>query len=556
MSGVLAGAPARAGTAPGRDTRRGSGTLAGAGTLYRFALRRDRVRLPAWVLALLLGTLVPAAKFEGLYPEAHDRAAAAETMSSPAARAMTGPEHFLDGAYTVGAMIGHQMLGFLGVLVGLMSVLLVVRHSREEEETGRAELVRSCVVGRHAALTAALGVAATASLAVGLLLALLLPGLGVDGVDASGALVYGAAHTVLGLAFAGVTAVTVQFTAHTRAASGAALAVVGAAYALRAAGDVGADALSWLSPLGWAQRSYPFVDDRVWPLLLTLAFAAAVAGCGYLLSTRRDVGAGLRASRPGPARAGAALGHPLGLALRLQRGLLAGFAAALVLLGVVYGSILGDVEDMLGEVEQVRRALAAMGGSVTESFASTVMIVLAVVAAVYAVMATLRPRAEEAAGRAEPLLATALSRSRWAGGHLAVAAAGGTLVLLAGGLGFGAAGAASTGDASLVLELAGSALAYAPAVWVTAGLALLLYGWAPRAAGAAWVVPLYGFLVGYLGSLLDFPDGMNNLSPFGHVPRLPLADVELLPLVLLTALAAVLSAAGLWGLRRRDLRLT
>ena len=200
------------------------------------------------------------------------------------------------------------------------------------------------------------------------------------------------------------------------------------------------------------------------------------------------------------------------------------------------------------------QVLAKAGGaSFVDSFASVVMIVNAVIAGVYVVLAALRPRAEESAGRAEPLLATGLSRTRWVWSHLSVALLGGTFTLLLTGLGFGLAGAASTGDRGLVLSLTGAAVAYAPALWVTAGVAALLFGWLPRAAAAAWLVPVYAFLVGYLGRILQFPDWMNDLSPFGHVPQLPAREMDWTPVAVLTAVAAVLLAAGLAGFRRRDL---
>ncbi|PNV36738.1 ABC transporter permease [Streptomyces sp. DH-12] len=532
----------------------GGNALAGTRTLIRFVLRRDRVRLPVWVLALSLGTLATANSFRTLYDDPQERANAVRSMDSPAGLAMSGPRHYLDD-YGFGSMLSHQMLGFTAVLVGLMSVLIVTRHTRAEEETGRAELVRSAVVGRHAHLAAALAVAVLANLALALLLALGLAGLGLEGVGPAGSLLYGLAHAAAGLVFAAVAAVTAQITAHARGASGTALAVVGVAYVLRAAGDSGEnDALSWLSPIGWVQRSYPYVDDRWWPLLLCLVLAAALAAAGFVLSTRRDVGAGLRPERLGPPTASAALTTSSGFALRLHRGMLAGFGAGLFLMGAMYGSITGDAEDMLKDIDQVREALERIGGAgVAESFASMVMVVLAVVAAVYVVMAALRPRSEETAGRAEPLLATGLSRTRWAGGHLAVAMGGGTFVLLLAGLGFGVAGAASTGDGGLLPELVGAALAYAPALWVTIGVAVLLFGWFPRASAAAWAVPVYAFVVGYLGEILRFPDWMKNLSPFGHVPRLPAADLDLTPLLLLTLVAAGLVWLGLAGFRRRDL---
>ncbi|PVC91070.1 ABC transporter permease [Streptomyces sp. CS131] len=541
--------------APGRSTpaRIQPAAFTGTGTLLRFNLRRDRVRGSVWLLALTLGTLATAAEYKTLYSTPEDRAAAVSSMDSPAALAMTGPRHYLSD-YTEGAMLGHQMLGFMAVLVGLMSVLTVTRHTRDEEETGRAELVRSTVVGHHAHLAAALAVAVVANLGLALLLALGLTATGIDGTGPGGALLYGLAHAAIGLVFAGAAAITAQITAHTRGASGLALATIGVAYVLRASGDVGNDALSWLSPIGWIQRTYVFVDDRWWPLALCLLLAAATASYGFVLSTRRDVGAGLRPARLGRRTASDALTRPFGFALRLHRATLLGFAAGLCLMGVMYGSILGEAADMVKSVEQLQEALKDIGGAtVAESFASMVMVVVAVVAAVYVVMAALRLRAEENAGRAEPLLATGLSRSGWLGSHVAVALTGGTALLLLAGLGFGVSGAASAGDGSLVLELTLAAAAYAPALWVTVGVAVLLFGWFPRAGAVAWIVPVYAFLVGYLGPILRFPDGLTNLSPFGHVPRLPAAPMAWTPLLALTAVAAGLIVLGLAGFRRRDL---
>jgi ABC-2 type transport system permease protein len=209
---------------------------------------------------------------------------------------------------------------------------------------------------------------------------------------------------------------------------------------------------------------------------------------------------------------------------------------------------------MLKNIDQIQEALKEIGGaSVAESFASMVMVVISVVAAVYVVMAALRPRAEETAGRAEPLLATGLSRTRWVGSHLAVAMAGGTVLLLLAGAGFGIAGAASASDAGLFLDLVAAALAYAPALWVTVGVAVVLFGWFPRASAAAWIVPVYAFVVGYLGQLLRFPGWMSDVSPFGHVPQLPAAQMSWTPMAVLTLVAAGLVWVGLEGFRRRDL---
>lgn len=530
------------------------GSLAGVGALLRFDLRRERIRTPVWVLAIVVGSVMVGSAYSGLYATAQERASAAQTMQTPAALAMLGPRHYLDH-YTFGGMLGHQMLGYLALAAAGLSILIVVRNTRTEEETGRAELLRSTVVGRHAQLGAALIIAVIANLVLALTTGLALAAMRIDSIDLAGSLLYGSALGAVGMTFAGIAAITVQVTAHARGAIGMAIALAGLAYVLRAAGDVSeSEALSWVSPVGWAQHTYAFLDNRWWPLSLAIGLAVITAAAGFVLSTCRDVGSGLRAARQGRAHASALLGTPIGHAVRLHRGMLLGFAVGVFVLGGMYGSILGSAADMLAGVEQLDQALQDVGGrSVAESFASLVMIVMAVIVAVFAVIAALRPRSEEAGGRAESVLATGLSRQRWVLSHVAVAAVGSALLLALTGFGFGLSGAASMSDAGLIGILTTAALAYAPALWIVIGVAVALYGWFPRIASVAWVVVIYGFVVGYLGKLLKFPEWTNKISPFGQVPQLPAADMSWTPEVIMTLIAAVLVMIGLIGFHRRDL---
>lgn len=545
--------------APARRARSRSDSLAGTGTLVRFILRRDRIRMPVWILALTLGTVGTASSFPGLYPTAASRQARAALLhDNPAGVAFSGPGYGLDD-YTLGAMMTNEMLGFIAILVALMSVLLIVRHTRAEEETDRAELVRAAVVGRHAHLTAALVTVGGANLVLGLLVALTLGGSGIGSLTWAGSIAFGAALTAVGLVFAGIAAVAVQVTEHARAASGMAGAMIGVAFVLRAAGDIssssgGAGVLSWLSPIGWAQATRAYVDERWWPLGLAVLVAAAVIAGAYALSVRRDVGAGMLPQRQGSASASTALGHPVGLAVRLQRGTALGWGLALLLLGLVYGSLISAVQDFISENEAVREAMISGGatGSLTDSFLAMIVGIIAMVSALYAVQATLRLRSEESAGRAEPLLATGLSRIRWVGSHLAVALVGGSLVLVVSGLGLGASAAVSGGDTGMLTGVLGAALVHLPALWVTVGVAVALVGLVPRAAAVAWLVPVYALIVGTLGGLLQLPDWLADLSPFTHVPQLPGADLTWTPLIILTVVAAALIGLGLLAFRRRD----
>ncbi|MGH9210825.1 MAG: ABC transporter permease [Acidimicrobiales bacterium] len=521
--------------------------LTATGTLTRAILHRDGVRIAVWALAIAGLVVLTAASVKGLYPTQADLDEAAATEDSAAAIALNGPPHGLD---TVGGQVAFQIGAWGMVAVGLMSLLLMTRNTRGEEESGRLDLVRATVVGRHAPPAAALVVVGGVNVLVGAAVAFANVGYG---LPTAGSLLFGAGFTIFGFVFAGVAAVTSQVTDNTRVASGLAGAVLGASYAIRAAGDVGDGTLSWFSPIGLVQKSRPYAGDVWWPLLIALAVAAALAVLAAVLASHRDIGAGLVPPRPGPPKAGALLAGPMGLAVRLQRGTLLAWTVGLFLTGAAYGSIADQIGDFADDSEAMEEIIAqAGGGSLTDSFYATTVLMMALISTGYAIQSALRLRSEEIADRIEPLLATPTSRERWSASHLATAVVGSLVVLAAGGLGAGLLAGIVTDDLGELPRLVGSALAYAPAVWLLVGLAVVLFGWVPRAALAAWAGLAFCFVVGVFGQLLDLPAWLVDVSPFQRVPQLPVADLDLVPLLVMTVVAAALTSVGVAGFRRRD----
>jgi ABC-2 type transport system permease protein len=157
------------------------------------------------------------------------------------------------------------------------------------------------------------------------------------------------------------------------------------------------------------------------------------------------------------------------------------------------------------------------------------------------------------AGRVDPVLATPVSRRRWASSHLVVALGGTALLALVCGVAMGAGAALVLGDAGRVAELAAAGAVMVPAMWVLAGAAMLLHGARPQWALAAWALVAWVFVVAMFAPLFDLPQWLSNLSPFEHVPALPAAPMAWLPLVVLTATAGASLAAGLVALDRRDM---
>ncbi|CAM5242976.1 ABC transporter permease OS=Streptomyces tendae OX=1932 GN=GUR47_19820 PE=4 SV=1 [Streptomyces tendae] len=521
----------------------GARRLAGTGTLLRFALRRDRVLIPVWVAVNALMVLSMPGTIKGLYGTAAERADLMRQMETNSSlRALVGPV-FDDG---LGALTAWRVGLYAGALAAVTSLLIVVRHTRDEEESGRQEVVASGMVGRRAPLTAALLAAAVANAVLALLIAV-----GLAGQGAAGALALGLGVAAVGMLFATMAAIVAQLTESARLARGLTAAVLGGAFVLRAAGDSatddGSSVLTWVSPLGWLENVRAFAGERWWVLVLIAGATVAQGAVAYALAGRRDLGMSFLPTRPGPAAG--RLRTSGALAWRLQRGSVLGWSIGFFLAGVVYGGMTEGAADLVGDNEQARGIIERMGGQagLTDAFVSAMIGMLGLIAALYVVASVLRLSGEETSGRAEPVLAGAVGRLRWAAGHLVIAFGGAALIMLLAGLGFAAGYGRDLGP------ILGACLVQLPAVWVIGGAAVLLHGLLPRAAVAAWAVAGAVLLLGWVGPALDVPRSVLDASPYGHLPKLPGGGMSWPPVLVLVLIAAVLAGAGLAGLRRRDL---
>ncbi|MER7888691.1 anibiotic ABC transporter [Micromonospora sp. NPDC094482] len=540
-----------------------SSAYTGTTRLARLALRRDRVQLPVWILSTAALGAFASSAIDTQYPTEADRLAVLRVAVDTPGLLMfrAAPTGTSDGQMTV-----FGILAFLALMAGFMSTLAVVRHTRQNEETGRAEMIGATAVGRHASLTAALIVVVGANVALATLIGLTFAG---NGEPVAGSFAAGAGVGAAGIAFAAIAAVVAQLTQGARAANGIAAAAVGTGYLIRgladAFGEVRPDGYtmssawpSWLSPIGWTMQIRPFAGDRWWVLALPLALLGIMTTAAFALTARRDVGMGLLPDRPGPARASTALLSPLGLAWRLQRGTVLGWAVTIAAFGLLVGSIANAVKDQLAANENVAGRLDDLAGGggheVMDAFFAAMMATIGVLVAGFLVQALLRARAEEASGRAEAVLATATGRLTWLGSHVVIATAGAVGMLGLAAASIGLVYGASVDDlGGQTGHLAGTAYLQLPAVLTLAGLAVALFGLVPRiSVGLTWFGFALTFVLGPYGSLFGVPEAVREISPFSHIPAAP-ADATAAPIVVMSAVALALGGAGLILFRRRNL---
>lgn len=525
----------------------------GTASLMRFILRRDRIRISVWLLSFAAVTVIVAVAFKGLYQNAQERQAIAETMRNPAMTAMVGPGYGLDN-YTDGAMMAHQMLLMTAVVVGLMSILLVTRHTRSDEEDGRIEMIRSLPVGRLSNLLSTLTVLFAVNVLLAVLIGFSLYALSIETIDLEGSLLYGAALGAIGMIFASITAVFAQLSQNARGTIGLSVAALLIAYMVRAFGDVSSETLSWFSPLGWILRAEVYVNNYWWPVLLTAAVAVVLAVLALYLNSIRDLGSGFLPSKPGKTDASKLLLSPFGLAIRLQRTGLIAWAIGMFLIGASYGSVLGDLESFFADIELMEDLLVQTEGfSLAEQFIPMLMSVMAIIGTIPVLMAVLKLKSEEKNGRLEHLLGRAVSRNRLMASYIMLSLLASLVMLSLAGLGLGSIGNAMMAEDLPLGMFFGAATAFLPGAWVMVGVAVLLIGWAPRLTGFVWLYLAFSFVVVYLGGLFQFPAWVEKLSPFGHVAKIPIEEMDFASAAILTGTAAALIIIGLIGFNRRDI---
>ncbi|WP_329001034.1 hypothetical protein OHA18_42205 [Kribbella sp. NBC_00709] len=521
--------------------RRGLGIVAG------IVWRTRRRGIVVWVSALVAGMVGTAAAVAGMYDTPAKIHTYAEAVTSGSALAAINGQ--VEGIDSLGGVIQDEF-GFLAsFLLPLLGIGLVAGSTRREEESRRLETILGGRIARPQPALAALAVATAAIVVTSVLF---VGGLVLAGVSASGAILYGAALGGLAFVFAGFAALVAQLALHSRGVYLWSLIMLAVAYALRGVGDATQTWLTWLSPLGWAEKTAPFGSQRWWVLAIPIVVGLALGCAAVWLAGRRDVGSALLGGNAGPPRAGRLQRRPIGLAVWIHRPAALGWLAGGILLTAMMGSLAQQLLDAMAGNPALAESMGIQGGRPLNGFVAVTQLYLAVVAGGYVIQAIGTLRAEEADGRLETRLAGTVSRLRWLAAHTVVVAGGLVLIVVVSSLVLAVSTAWSVGDAHDFGAIMKAGLDYLPAELVLAGLALVLFGWWPRGFGLAWAGYAVVTFIAFLGPGLKLARWVLDLAPTTHVGNPPLGAVDVGTLSALTAVATVLVLLGFVAFNRRD----
>jgi len=526
----------------------------GTGRLIKLLFRQNRLKIILWIACLVGITIATASAYGSVYKTAEDIYGYAVTMSNPAMKAMLGPGYEMEH-YSIGTILASEMLLFTTVAVAVMNILLVSSGTRNDEEEGRLEMVLSLPTGRLAYLAATGILIIAVNLLLVLLIGIGLASIGEESFTWESSFLYGAVLGAAGLFFAGLTALFAQLSNTSRGTVGLSIGLLIAAYILRAIGDVEIEPISLFSPLGWAVRTEVFAGNKWWPVFALLAGGTVLTAASLYFNVNRDIYAGILPARKGRAYALGYLKTPLGLIWRLERINLISWALGIFLLSAAFGAVLKDLENYFSDMEFLRAFFTDNGKiSMTDQFINLLFRIMSIFSAVPAVSTVLKLRKMESLGYAENIYSRAVSRNQMLGSTCVISFLAAAVMQACIGLGLYLSSQSLANQSLELGNTLSSALVYMPALMVVIGLAVLLVGLWPRSAGFIWLYVVFTFSVVYLSKLLHFPEWLNGLSPFHHIPQLPHDEINWWMLSGLSLLAVLLSLIGFVGYNKRDIQ--
>ncbi|MFZ8763375.1 ABC transporter permease [Enterococcus diestrammenae] len=524
--------------------------------LFLEYIKRDWKKILFWVVGL-------AAFSGGFAPYFDDIAQGSglvgmyETMQNPAMMAMVGPTPITNsGDYTIGAMYANEMLLFCGLFAMIISVLHVVGHTRKEEDLGLQELIRSFRVGRQANSLAVILENTLINVLVGVGTAALLISFDMSSIDVTGSLLFAASIALAGILGGVLGLLVAQIMATSAGATGGALSIVGVLYLLRAVTDVSHVQWSMVNPMGWTYLTYPFTENRWYPIVFGVIFALVVTLIAFLLEGNRDLSDGYLPEWEGRGKAPRSLLSVPGLLFRNNRGVALGWLIGYGVMGLAYGSIYGDMQTFMEGNDLMKQMFTHSGISLEASFTATIMMVMIGLAVILPVVVINKLYAAETRLYLSQIFATKVSRGQlyWWNMILAFLFALLAILISAGGLGGSALAVMSTKTTLTMASFMEAGLNYLPVILFFMGLAGLVLGFAPGLGKLIYAYLGYSFAISYFGGILDLPTWVNKTSALNWPARMPMEDFDWVPFALTLAVSLVMIIMGAIGYRNRDLK--
>jgi ABC-2 type transport system permease protein len=526
--------------------------MAGPSSAVALRVARDaRTRALSFGALFFAVVWANAAGYKSTYPHLEDRVKlVANFADNKAARMLYGVGHAL---VTVGGYTAWRAGGLLALFAGLFGIFAAARAMRGEEDAGRAELVLAGALTRTGAFVATLtGIAVTLA---GLWVATTLAALA-GGLPLRGSCFFALALLAVATVYAAVGAVANQVFPTRRGALGVSAGVLGVDFLLRIVADT-TDHFSvhWCTPLGWAEEMRAFSGSRAIVVVLPIASTLVLVVGAGILHARRDVGGAYVAPHDTAAARTGLLSSPLALAVRLDRVTIASWVFSIATFAFVVGTVAKSVEKL--ELPQsVRDQIAKLGGidiTRAKGYVSLTFVIFVFAIGLFVCGQFAAARDEETTHRLETLFALPYGRARWLQGRVMLIVVATAACAMAAGAAAGL-GVLVTGGHMTFGQGLEAGVNVLPIELFFIGAGVFFVAFAPRlGVGFLYALVVVAFVWDLFGALLGFPDWLLDVSPYRHVAPAPAKPIAVVAALLMIAIGAGATMAGVARFRRRDL---
>jgi ABC-2 type transport system permease protein len=467
---------------------------------------------------------------------------------------------------TLGGYIQYKYGGFFPLVTGLWSILALSATLAAETRRGSLEFVAAGPISRrrlaleklggHVAMVAvAMALVFVATWVAGTAFAEL-PG---DAIPLPAAIGYAAWLGLMALAAGSVAFALAPFVGR-----GAAMAIAGGVMFAGFILNGYQAAIPELAPFanltwfGWTNDHIPLAGQFDWASFGFVALlAVALFAVGVETFARRDLGATSTIPLPRLPRTLLGLRGPFGRATSERLSAALTWGLGIGLFGLMMASAGRSFTDALADSPEFMQALASLFPGVDIAseggFLELVFIEFGLILAGLAAASLVGGWAsDETSGRLEMLLATPLSRVRWAvHSGLGVFAAIGLIVLITA-IGI-LLGALSAGGESTTPVIGVTAVGLYAGAMAGVGMAVGGLFNARIAATTVTVLTILTWLLDFLAPALNLPDAVHQLALSSHIGQPMVGVWDPAGVVLCLALAFGGLALGAWGMHRRDI---
>ncbi|HAI27160.1 MAG TPA: ABC transporter permease [Lactococcus lactis] len=533
--------------------------LYNTGVLFKTLIKRDWFKLVFWILGMLAFAASGAGKMEVASNPATASTLYTMFVNNPAMVGLFGPTPINNPTnYSLGPIFGQTMTLITGLTFAIISIIYVVNRSRKEEDDGITELFRSYSIGKLANTTALVMELLLLHLIMAVLLALSIEAQNVAGLNhLESNFLFAFTTSAQGFLWGMFALLFGQIFSEASTTKGMTFGLLGLLYIVRMLTDVTNLSIGWFNPLSLSYLAFPYVKGHEnWlAVFLTFLLAFLLLGISYILELKRDVGVGYFPERK--ARLHGKKGHfgfP-GLVLNLEKKMIIGWLLASFVLGLVYGSMFGQMDQFISSNKTVKELFVGnetAASAIRGNFMVTLFSILSILIAAFGVILLTKMVSEERKNRLEALYALPLSRLKVYSTYLLTAILS---VILDQFLALFGIFIEQLGNKNALsfLEIMKSGMIWLVAVIFVLAILSLLLGFVPRLAELIWVYLAFLLFMTYLGKLLSLPKWLENLSIYNYIPKLPVEKMNLPTVLFILILSVLLILLGFEAYRRRDL---